>query len=391
MKVQAARLLITAALALAAALSACSLQPAEPPRFSVGDAAGRPLPAALERLVDETGVRPAAPYAGVQPVERELTGKLLSPERQRIYAQVTSGFLQRSEVFAVRASVEEDLLAACEAVFADHPELFWIDSYSYAEYPEYMLIYPHFNLPVDQIDAVQAQIGERVEAIVAGAPLTGSTYDRVRYLYEQVVNNTAYELGSANNQNIQSVFVNGVSVCGGYSRAFQYLCQRLDIPCAYILGETEEVGTHAWNLVEIDGVSSHVDTTWGDLIFSDGSGGRMSYDYLCVTGEEIGRDHWATSPAADALPACDDQTYDYYRLNGCYLDVFDAVYLQGIISSAVAMGDGSFAFKLGSAEDYAAALDYIASGAVLEGDLAYVGPCSYVGNDTLWTIEVWWA
>lgn len=49
-------------------------------------------------------------------------------------------------------------------------------------------------------------------------------------------------------------------VCGGYARAFQYLCSLGGVECHYITGYIKE-GYHAWNIVVIDGKNYFVDLT----------------------------------------------------------------------------------------------------------------------------------
>ncbi len=68
-------------------------------------------------------------------------------------------------------------------------------------------------------------------------------------------------------------------VCGGYAKAFQYLCDLSGIPCYYILGYTS--GYHAWNIVTFENKNYLVDVTnsepgtWGQdgsLFLAGGSG-----------------------------------------------------------------------------------------------------------------------
>lgn len=52
-------------------------------------------------------------------------------------------------------------------------------------------------------------------------------------------------------------------VCGGYARAFYYLCRLGGVECHYITGNVPE-GLHAWNIVVLDGKSWYVDLTYCD-------------------------------------------------------------------------------------------------------------------------------
>lgn len=51
------------------------------------------------------------------------------------------------------------------------------------------------------------------------------------------------------------------SVCAGYTKAFKYLCDLGGIECYAPTGDLDDLGSHAWNIVVLDGVSYFVDVT----------------------------------------------------------------------------------------------------------------------------------
>ena len=56
-------------------------------------------------------------------------------------------------------------------------------------------------------------------------------------------------------------------VCETYAKAYAYLCGLMDVHCLTVTGvagQNSQMGGHAWNVVEIDGVWYTVDTTWED-------------------------------------------------------------------------------------------------------------------------------
>lgn len=76
-------------------------------------------------------------------------------------------------------------------------------------------------------------------------------------------NNKEYYEKNTGPWNIVYVFDRDTStnvICGGYARAFQYLCSLGGIECHYITGYIHE-GRHAWNIVVIDGKNYFVDLT----------------------------------------------------------------------------------------------------------------------------------
>ena len=323
-------------------------------------------------------------------VTRGLSYELLSSDQQSLYNQIAAAIDARQQTVSLGFASVEDVDAAFTALSYDHPEYFWLEGYEYVVYPARIDLSPRTNCAYDEIDGIQAAIEERVQQVLATIPADTSTYQRVRAIYTWIIENTDYSLEASNNQNVRSVFLGGSSVCGGYARAFQLLCHRLGIPCAYVTGTLAGGGTHAWNLVTIDGVQTYVDVTWGDPTYADGSSSRTNYDYLCLTTDEISRDHFAGDPAADALPYCADASYDGCVLAGTYMDIFDSAVMQERISAAVAEGRGTVTFKFANDTGFGAALDYIASSGIFIGDLGWVGAFTYTGNDTLRTVTLWW-
>ena len=56
--------------------------------------------------------------------------------------------------------------------------------------------------------------------------------------------NVEYQMGTEQNQNIISVFLNKKTVCQGYANATQYLLTLLGIPAVVVTGTAEETHTH---------------------------------------------------------------------------------------------------------------------------------------------------
>lgn len=119
-----------------------------------------------------------------------------------------------------------------------------------------------------------------------------STYDKIKYYTDYILNNTAYYTDYNNDTssketwcNFISVFDNNdntLSVCGGYADAFKLLCDLGDIECYQEIGLMNNE-YHAWNEVYIDDIAYMIDTTNID----DGSIGQGYKLYLKeVSGNE---------------------------------------------------------------------------------------------------------
>ena len=143
-------------------------------------------------------------------------------------------------------------------VLNDHPELFYVEGYSYTKYTkgdkttalEFTGTYSvDRETAAERSEAIEAA----VEEILSGLDENADQYTKVKYVYERIIRDTEYDLSAPDNQNIYSVFVNHRSVCQGYAKAVQYLLNRLGLECTLVLGTVDTGEGHAWNLVKIDG------------------------------------------------------------------------------------------------------------------------------------------
>ena len=101
----------------------------------------------------------------------------------------------------------------------------------------------------------------------------------VKHIYDYLVLNVDYDGTVANNQDVRSVFFTHRSVCTGYSKTFQYLCNLAGIDCTIVNGFADGgrgIETHEWNLVRYaDGTYAYYDVTFGDVYENR----AVSYDY----------------------------------------------------------------------------------------------------------------
>ncbi|MBR4896065.1 MAG: hypothetical protein IKZ41_06530, partial [Clostridia bacterium] len=106
------------------------------------------------------------------------------------------------------------------------------------------------------------------------------------------------------------------------------------VPCARVQGTESRTGApHEWNIVELEGEWTHIDVTWDDPIFTgEPEEGYRSYDYFCVTTDEIARTHIFDH---DAIPPCESDIYGYYKVNGLTLETYDPDAAASLISRQV--------------------------------------------------------
>ena len=193
-------------------------------------------------------------------------------ELNEIYRELYERLKNYEDSADLYASVSaKDFWTAYYSVLADHPEFFWVGTS--AQIKESALTRKVVGYEISTTvekknrDHLRASLEAAADECIAGISSEASDYEKIKYVYEYLINTTDYDAGSPNNQNIQSALLGHNSVCAGYSKAFQYILHRMGMFCTYVTGKTTDGSDHGWNMVRIDGVYYHVDVTWGDPVF----------------------------------------------------------------------------------------------------------------------------
>ena len=280
-------------------------------------------------------------------------------ELNEIYRELYERLKNYEDSADLYASVSaEDFWTAYYSVLADHPEFFWVGTS--AQIKESALTRKVMGYEISTTvekknrDHLRASLEAAADECIAGISPEASDYEKIKYVYEYLINTTDYDAESPNNQNIQSALLGHNSVCAGYSKAFQYILHRMGMFCTYITGKTTDGSDHGWNMVRIDGIYYHVDVTWGDPVFvnaeAEETSSVMNYNYLCCTDEEIYKTH---IPDVDVpLPSCTDDSYNYYKRNNLYYEGFDYNSIYNALMNSVWADQPYIVMKFGSREAY---------------------------------------
>lgn len=105
-----------------------------------------------------------------------------------------------------------------------------------------------------------------------------------------------------------NILVEHSGVCNAYSLAYDYLMDKLDIPCGKV---TSQALNHAWNLIQLGDKFYYVDVTWDDL------GGYSCYhsDFLRSKQGMINTGHDSTDWMNYAYPAYENDVTSTDRDN----------------------------------------------------------------------------
>lgn len=223
---------------------------------------------------------------------------MLDGTMKQLYAQLYANAMTVNGAFAPVVDTDVNQLKnVFEAVYNDHPELFWLDggySCKYLTNGKCVEIELSYNETVDYLEIAKNDFQDRADRIMRGALVLEGNYAREKYVHDELLSKVSYDTTAAMNQSAYSAMVNGLTVCAGYSRAFQYIMQQLDIPCYYCTGYSGM--DHAWNIVKQGNQYYNVDTTWDDT-------NPTTLDYYNKSDISLSGTHMRTGLSV-YLPAC---------------------------------------------------------------------------------------
>ena len=218
-----------------------------------------------------------------------------------LYKKLEQTIRQHEEILYVDKDVtESDVRNAIRWIMRDNPDIFWFaHQYHYDEASS--TIHFQYTFSPERVKTIQKSINDVIENDFFIEYVKNlSQKEQVAYVYKWLVTYCNYNVNSAYNQSIYSVFVRRNSVCTGYAKAAQYLFNLLGIESRLVFGRLhndKEDGRHCWNLVKVGNEYYHFDACFGDSVL-DGvaltSGVQellkingINYNFLCVSTDEI--------------------------------------------------------------------------------------------------------
>lgn len=231
---------------------------------------------------------------------------LLSENQKALYKQIYANAknIETTFVLSVAVSVAE-LSETIEAVYNDHPELFWLNtnySYKYTKDGICVQITLSYNATAENLSYYQGLFESSAQEIINIANQLETDFEKEKYVHDAIIHLSEYDSNSQMNQSAYSALVNHKTVCAGYSRAFQYIMIQLGIPTYYVTGVAENKD-HAWNIVKLSDGYYNVDLTWDNQ-------NSIIYTYFNVPDAILSSTHTRTRLSI-SLPSCKGTLYRY--------------------------------------------------------------------------------
>ncbi len=225
----------------------------------------------------------------------------------------------------------EEVRHIFKKILADNPQYFYLYSYCYwvgdnDRVGGICLLYSdgttcdHYGehweaITVADRDVIESQIREfnkKTEQALTSMPQDLSVLEKERWIHDYVVENTVYDEADIDDLSLSytayGAACNGLAVCKGYTKWFQYLCYCVGINATYVRGVANDT-SHCWNAVSIGNIWYMVDVTWDD---PRGNTYQLpTYSYFNITTEQISQTHLIDDSNL-AVPSCTETRSAFY-------------------------------------------------------------------------------
>ncbi|MBR0485257.1 MAG: hypothetical protein IJJ69_10840 [Oscillospiraceae bacterium] len=205
-------------------------------------------------------------YDALSDDQKDVYNQLLDSCRQ---VDASSADYEKIPAVTTRKLDASEIISLSSIFVFDHPEFFWIS-------PNYeigssgrtitytMKLYSQYQNGETRQETKQQLISLEQEYLNQMSAYD-SDYEKAEYLMKQLRQDITFGYGEDNiDQSIASALLNHQTVCAGYSKLYELLCNASGIDVM-----TEISLNHAWNVIHLEGNWYHVDVTYGLFLYSD--------------------------------------------------------------------------------------------------------------------------
>lgn len=219
----------------------------------------------------------------------------------------------------------EDIDVVMQAFFADHPEVFYVES-KYTVSTTNVFFRNVVEINLEYTVASKEELEEKLVALeetideYLNLAKSEDIFDIELVLHDLVAKRVQYyEYDNLNNvpqecHSIYGALINNKAVCDGFTKTMQILLDKKGIESIIVMG-TLDNEAHAWNLVKLDDSWYHLDVTSDKSIKELRNGEQVVvHSYFNLTNDKVKLDHIIENE--EILPVANNNKYEYYTYTG---------------------------------------------------------------------------
>ncbi len=256
-------------------------------------------------------------------LERPYSYRFLNDKQTYIYDEIIKAAEQYSGMITFSKDMDitsEDYCDVYQIIYDEEPSLFYLDkkmqyavNSSTKKLASSKLMYKYEN---SVIYKMQSEIDTEVNKILSMIEPDMTEYDKVKLFNDVLASTVVYDESAPNCRDIYGVFVDKKAICGGYSKAFSYLCSKAGIETAAVTGDADGL-PHMWNKVKINGKWYNIDVTYA--VSGDGADDYIRYDYFCVPDKML-EESRTIYEQSYKYPEANSDDGSYFAKNGLVAD-----------------------------------------------------------------------
>ncbi len=217
-------------------------------------------------------------FSNNEPVYEYYKDNFLDENQKKIYNNFLEAALQFKPEFCIGMDkiTSEDLEKIYGFFLQDHPEVFWVHSYSaglnnfdtkyIAKLSQIKIDYYYSKEEViEKLNKMKLSY----EPIIQEASKLSTDREKVKYVRDKIM-----EIGTCNlvrgpeakdYYSMNSIFEYGKTMCGGYAYGFKFIMDRVGVKSICVLYSTgKSYESHIWNMVLLDGTWYNMDISFDD-------------------------------------------------------------------------------------------------------------------------------
>lgn len=272
-------------------------------------------------------------YAKEVGVDNKYYYKQLSDKEKRAYLAIYSAAQEYYEDLTVVDLTEESMERVKQSLFLDNLDVWSMRFISTGRYSDdkYTIGQLFSGENKETIQSQVEQVNTFLNDVVKNIP-EGSTYDKVKYVYEYVTNYLEYDYSNSQlyNKTIIDAIKDKKAVQTGYVKLFCAILERAGIEAIVVSGQfVDEENSKKWlpsiwAAVNVDGDYYYVDPAWGDFVEG------LDYSYLLMDKIFFDKNYKLVvmkelSSGFEELkfPEPSTKSMNYYALNGAYFEEYN--------------------------------------------------------------------